>query len=548
MPPRARRQLRPLLLVIALVAGCGSPGATATPSEGPGNGATGTLSIAWEGDIASLDPSQGYDYISWPAERLIFETLVAYGDSTDLVPQLAADMPAVSDDGLVYTFTLRDGVNFVSPDGSIHRQMTADDVVHSLNRILNPDLTPTPSPVSGAFFVLIEGGQAVIDGEADEASGLTAVDEMTVEIRLEEPNVAFLNILAMPFASIVPADLADEDTEAFAEEPVGTGPYTLESYTVGDVAVFVRNPHYWGDAPPTDRVELRFGIDTNTAVQQVQANQLDIMGDPIPAGMVNSLREDPQYADRVVVFDQVAIAYLSMDTSAPDSPLSDVDVRRAINHAVDKENLIQVLAGRGEVAHCILPPPVPGHNPDCRPYEYDPDLARDLLAEAGHGEFATTLYTDNTEDSTAVAQAIQQDLADVGITVEIVTQSFDELIGTITVPHQAPLVYIQWFQDFPDPSDFIDPILSCAAAVEGGSNSSWYCSEEIDELAAEARPIQDPGERLAMYGEIERLIMDDAPWVPLFFPAIDTFISERVVNFSTHPVWFVDLAKYEVRD
>lgn len=179
----------------------------------------GTLSIAFEGDIASLDPSQGYDFISWPAERLIFETLVGYSGSTDIVPVLATEMPEVSEDGTVYTFTLREGVSFVKPDGSIHREMTADDVVYSLNRLLNPNLTPTPSPVGGSFFALIDGAQAVLDGDAEEASGLVAVDDHTVEITITNADQTFLNIMALPFASVVPADLAGEDTEAFASEP-----------------------------------------------------------------------------------------------------------------------------------------------------------------------------------------------------------------------------------------------------------------------------------------------------------------------------------------
>lgn len=530
----------------------GESGASEAPdqSEAPSASAGGVLSIGFEGDIASLDPSQGYDFISWPAERLMFETLITYGESTELVPWLAAEMPAVSEDGLTYTFTLREGVSFVLPDGTVHREMNADDVVHSLNRVLNPNLIPTPSPVSGSFFTIIEGAQAVIDGEEDAASGLVAVDERTVEITITQPDLTFLNILAMPFGSIVPADLAGEDTEAFAAEPVGTGPYLLESYTVGQSAMFVPNPHYWGDPPANGGVEFRVGIDANTAVQQVEANQLDIMGDPIPAGVITSLRENPEYDDRLSIFNQVAVSYLSIDTTPPDGgPLADVRVRQAMNHAIDKENILQLMRGRGVVAHCIYPTDMPGYNPDCQPYDYDPDRAMELLEEADTADgFATTLYTDPSEDSTAIAQAIQQDLGAIGIEIEIITQEFDVLLGTISTPHEAPLVWIGWFQDFPDPSDFYDPILSCASAVEGGANTAWYCDEENDALAAEAKGLQDLDQRLEMYRQLELQVMEDAPWVPVMFPSIDTFISERITNFSSHPVWFVDLAKYGTTD
>lgn len=526
----------------------GAAGASREPeaSDGADPSTGGVLSVAWEGDITSLDPSQGYDFISWPAERLIFETLVTYGDSTELVPGLAAEMPTTSDDGRVYTFTLRDGISFVKPDGSVHRNMTADDVVHSINRVLNPNLTPSPSPVAGAFFVMIAGGQAVVDGEAEVAEGIVAIDERTVEFTLERADPTFLNVMAMPFASIVPADLATEDTVAFADEPVGTGPYTLQSYTVGDKAVFDINDHYWGDPPANGGVELRFGVDANTAVQQVEADQLDMMGDPIPSGVITTLRENPAYADRIPLISQVAVTYLSIDTSPPEGgPLADVQVRQAINHAIDKENIVQLYRGRGTVAHCIFPTDMPGHNPACVPYDYDTARATQLLDEAGYADgFTTTLYTDPSEDSTAAAQAIQQDLGVVGIEVEIITQEFDVLLGTISTPHEAPLVYIGWFQDFPDPSDFIDPILSCASAVEGGANSAWYCDDEIDALAAEAKVMAEEQQRLAAYQDLELRIMEDAPWVPIIFPLTDTFLSSRVTDFAPHPVWFIDLARY----
>ncbi len=548
--------------LVVLLAACGGQTASSTSSrpsagegesptgsEAPNEGSSGVLSVAWEGDIASLDPSQGYDFISWPAERLIFETLVGYSSSAEVVPVLAAEMPEVSDDGTVYTFTLREGVSFVLPDGTVHREMTADDVVASLNRVLNPNLTPTPSPVAGSFFTLIQGAQAVVDGEADEATGLVAVDDQTVEITINNADLTFLNILAMPFASVVPADLAGEDTEAFAAEPVGTGPYTLESYTVGQSAVFTPNAHYWGDPPANGGVELRFGVDANTAVQQAEANELDLMGDPIPAGVITSLRENPAYEDRLIEIDQIVTSYVSIDTTPPDDgPLGNVLVRQAMNHAIDKENILQLQRGRGVVANCIFPPLMPGFNPDCAPYEYDPERAAELMEEAGYAEgFTTTLYTDPSEDSTANAQAIQQDLAEIGIEVEIVTQEFDVLIGTITVPHEAPLVLIAWFQDFPDPSDFYDPILSCAAA-EGGFNTSWYCNEDNDALAAEAKGLQDLEQRLEMYQELELAVMEDAPWIPILHPSIDTLLSDRVTNFEPHPVWLIDLAAYAVSD
>ena len=542
--------------LLTLVACGGQQAQTTSPSgtseapqasDGPAAEAGPTLSIAYEPDIQSMDPAIAYDYVSITAVHLVFESLVGYDDGTTLVPVLAEEMPAVSDDGLTYTFTLREGVSFVNPDGSVLKEMTADDVAYSLNRILNPNLTPTPSPVAGAFFIQIEGGQDVIDGNADEASGIEVIDDRTIAITITAPNRAFLNVLAMTFGSVVPEGTG-EDTAAFSEAPIGTGPYYLESYTSGDEARLVRNPHYWGEAPPSDVISFQVGVDTATQTQRVQANELDITGDSVPTGLLQEVR-GPDYVDRLHESAIVAVNYVAINNAVEDPPLNDVLVRRAIAHAIDKENLIEVTGGRGEVANCIFPPAMDAYDPDCNPYPYDPDRARELLAEAGVSDgFSTSYYTDPSEDSRALAQAIQQDLAAVGIEIEIVTQEFDVLIETILAEPGVPLLGIAWLQDYPDPSDFYDPILSCAAIAPAGFNTAWACSEEADALAAEALGMQDVAERADAYREVQRLFMDEVLYVPTTYPEQTALVSERMDNFYLHPVWLFDLAKYTVSE
>ena len=549
-----------LAFVLALVASaCG--GTTATPAPGdsqvsapvtpsaaaPSLDATegasggGVVSIAFESDIQYFDPALAYDVVSAAATRLLFDTLVQYDASTGLEPGLAEAMPTVSADGRTYTFKLRPGVQFHKPDGSVLREMTADDVVASLNRILDPNLKPTPSPVGPAFFAIIAGAQEVLDGVAPTASGIRAVDPLTVEIELTAPDKRLLNILAMGFGSVVPAE-AGADATAFGAAPIGTGPYHLAEYVQGQKAVFARNDTYWGAMPPNAGAEIRIGLDANTQLQQAIAGDLDLMGDQIPPGAFTATVNDPSLLDRIHRRTDVAVFFLSIDTSAPDSPLSDVRVRRAMNHAVDKDNLVKVQNGRGGPAHCILPPAMPGHDPTCQPYDYDVARAQALMAEAGQSAgFTTQLYTDPSDLSKAMAEAIQADLVKIGITAEIVLQEFDVLLGTITTPHQAPLVYIGWFQDFPDPSDFIDPVLSCAAAVAGGANTSWYCNEQIDALSAAALAEQDDATRLAMYQDIQRRIMADAPWVPTTLSETVEVVSDRVSGTYLHPVYPYDL-------
>jgi ABC-type transport system substrate-binding protein len=532
-------------VLIVVVAACGQ-GASPSPSAASDQG--GTLSIGFESDIQYSDPALAYDFVSWPANRLMFETLVTYDAGTTLVPALAAEMPRISDDGLVYTFKLRTGVQFVKAGGEVHREMTADDVVFSLNRLLRQDLLPNPSPVGGAFFSVIEGAEAVLDGSAETASGLRAVDASTVEITLSRPDRTFINVLAMQFGSVVPADLAGYDAAAFGAAPVGTGPYWRESYTAGESAVFQRSTSYWApENAKADTIEFRLLVTIENQLRQVQANELDIMGDQIQPADFNAVTTDPAYADRLIRDPTVSVAYLTMDVSGEESPFTDVRVRQAVNHAIDKENQVRIQNGRAVVAGCIFPPNLPGHDPACDPYPYDLARAQALMAEAEVSGFSTELYTDTSDLSRLSAEAIATDLAKLGIDVEVITQDFDTLLGTIAVPHAAPMVLISWFQDFPDPSDFIDPILSCATAVEGGSNNSWYCNEDVDADAAAARQILDLQEAIPDYQDIERRIMADAPIVPILFPEWVILRSQRVPGFTgLHPVWYYQLHEYAI--
>jgi ABC-type transport system substrate-binding protein len=529
----------------------GGPSAAAPSEAAPSVAATqgGTLSIAFNSDIQYFDPAKGYDVVSWPAERLIYEGLLGYDSGTKLVPLLADGMPTVSADGKAYTIKLRSGVKFVKPDGSVLREMNADDVVASLNRVLDPNLKPSASPVSGAFFGNIVGANDVIGGKATTASGIKKIDASTIEIDLNGADATFLNILATPFASVVPAETVHDAAEV-AKSPIGTGPYVLKEYTKGTQATFVANKSYWQAGQPyLDEIDFKVGVDDNAAIQQIQADQLDLLGDPLPAGSFTQITTDPKYKDQLFTHTLVDTDYLFMDTQQADKgPLSKVEVRQALNYAIDKDNLLKLVHGAGVKAECILPPDMPGYDPNCHPYGFDQQKAKDMLAAAGYPSgFESTLYTDTTDPDPQIAQALQQDLATVGVKVNIVTEEFATFLDRIETPHKAPMGYVGWFQDYPDPSDFFDPLLSCQSAVQGGANASLYCDKDVDALAAKARAGTDQATRLQQYQQIQNTIMAAAPWVPLRHQVWFTLVSTRVASFGLHPVWLYDLRNVTVK-
>jgi len=526
-------------------AGTTGPVTTEGPGGTPGIPSGGTLSIGWNGEIQWLDPAVGYDVTSWPAERLVFEGLLDYDDGVNLVPLLADGMPTESADGKSYTFKLHTGVNFVKPDGSVLRPMTADDVAYSITRNMNPNLKPSPSPVGTGFFGNIVGAADVLAGTATTATGIKVIDPATIEFDLVKADPTFLNVLATPFGSIVPKELAGEDSTAFSAAPVGTGPFLLKSYTKGQGASFVRNPAYWQPGlPHLDAIDYRTGQDDNAMLQQIEAGTLDLMGDPFPPAQFTDVTTNPEFSSQVQHTTLANVDYVFMDTQqANGGPFSKLAVRQAVNYVIDKDAILQITHGAGQAASCIYPPVLPGYDANCNPYPRDVEKAKQLMKDAGYeAGFDTKFYTDTTDPDPQIGASIQQDLASIGIRTEIVSQEFATFLNTIETPHAAPMGWVGWFQDYPDPSDFIEPTLTCATAVPGGANAALYCNPAVDALMAQAKGEVDKTKRLQEYQQIQTMIMADAPWAPFRHQEWYTLVGKRVGGFAIHPVW-----QYNVR-
>jgi ABC-type transport system substrate-binding protein len=216
-------------------------------------------------------------------------------------------------------------------------------------------------------------------------------------------------------------------------------------------------------------------------------------------------------------------------------PFDNVKVRQAVNMAINKDRIIRIINGRAVPANQPLPPTMPGFAKDYEGYKYDVEGAKRLLAEAGLADgFETELYVYNTDPQPRIAQAIQQDLAAIGIKAEIKSLAQANVIAAGGEPDQAPMVWsggMAWIADFPDPSNFYGPILGCSGAVKGGWNWSYYCNKALEERATAADSITDPAkkaEREEAWRSIFLDIMKDAPWAPVFNEQRFTIRSERL--------------------
>lgn len=501
-----------------------APAADATTPD-PDAKQGGNIVITYKDDVATLDPAIGYDWQNWSMIKSLFDGLMDYvPGTTELRPGLAESYE-ISEDGQTFTFKLRSGVKFHNG-----REMTAEDVKFSLDRVTAP---ATQSPGAG-FFGMIDGYEAVAAGEADSLSGVTVVDPTTVEIKLSRPDATFLHVMALNFASVIPEEAVAEHGADFGKNPVGTGAFKLGEWALGQRVVFTRNEDYWRDGLPyLDQITFEIGQEPIVALLRLQSGEVDIPGDGIPPAKFQEVMADPEQKARVVEGGQLQTGYITMNVEIP--PFDQKGVREAVNMAINKDRVVQMINNRALPANQPLPPSMPGYDESYEGYAYDVDAAKAKLAEAGFPDgFDTELFVMNTDPNPRIAQAIQQDLSQIGIRAEIQSLAQANVIAAGGEKDAAPMIWsggMAWIADFPDPSNFYGPILGCAGAVPGGWNWSWYCNEELDKRATEADSIVDPArqeERSQMWSKIYTDIMADAPWVPVFNEQRFTMKSPRM--------------------
>ena len=522
-----------LILLMTLLAACGGVPAAA-PTENPADSTTptkgGSMIIAYKDDLATLDPAIGYDWTNWPAIKMVFDGLLDYDSGTTIMPRLAESLPTVSADGTVYTFKLRKDVKF-----SNGREFTADDVVYTITRVLDP---ATGSPGAG-FFVGIKGAQEFIDGSVTTVEGIQALDANTVEFTLSAPDVTFLNKMALNFAFIVPQEEVEKAGENFGHAPIGTGPFTLKEWKSGEFLAFERNPNYFYEGLPyLDSITIQVGVAPDVALLRLEKGEIQMMGDPPPGADWTRITTDPAWANRIEKQPTVNTTYIAINTTM--EPFDKVEVRQALNHAIDKQRIVQLLNGRATVANQILPPLMPGYDPAYTGYEYDPEKAKTLLTEAGFPDgFETSIECISVDPQPKLCESFQQDLAKVGIKLTINSLAAPNVIDDAG-NGKTPLVWsggLAWTQDYPDPDDFYAPILGCDSNVPGGWNWARYCNEEVHAKSLELLAMTDRNARLEAYKPLFKSLMEDAVWVPVINGEYDVAHSENLHGQPTliHP-------------
>ncbi len=512
-------KLLTVLLASALVlSACSS-------SSDDAGGSGGAITVAYQNDIATLDPAIGYDWQNWSIIKSLFSRLLDYEPgTTNLVPDLATEMPKISADGKTFEFTVRDDVKFHNG-----RLLVAEDIKYSIERAVNPK---TQSPGAG-FFASIDGFDAASAGKSTDISGITVNSPTSITFKLSRPDATFLHVMAINFASVVPKEDAEKFGPDFGKNPVGSGAFKFTSWALGQKLTLDKNTDYYREGlPKLDQINFEVGVDPTVALQRLKNNEVDILGDSIPAANYIAEKENSDNEGLIIEGGQLQTGYVTLNVKI--KPLNNVKVRQAVNHAIDKARIVQILNGRADAANQPLPPSMPGYDTGYKGFAYDVAKSKALLAEAGLANgFSTELWTSNTDPNPRIAQSIQEDLAKVGIKASIKSLAQANVIEAGS-SGKAPMVWsggMAWIADFPDPSNFWGPILGCGGAVPGGWNWSQYCNKTLDADAVKADAMTDPAkadERQKLWGSVFTRAMDEAPWVPIFNEKRITMKSSRL--------------------
>jgi ABC-type transport system substrate-binding protein len=529
MNPKSKHRLgMGIAAVLTLGASLYQTPAAETSKETPRRG--GILHLAFDQEFRSLDPAISFDNESVPLTRLLFRGLIDYNDTATALQPDQADEWSISQDGKTYTFRLRPGTRF-----SNGREVEAEDYVYSLERVLNPKT----GSQGQTYYEVIKGAKDFIQGRTPHVTGLRAPDRRTLVIELEEPLFTFRYVIAMAFACVVPREVVSQLGKNFQEHLVGSGPYRLAEWRRGMCWRFERNPYYAGPDGFVDGIEILIGPDRTTIAMMIERGEMDLTIAETPTAA--AFKRDPRRRDWLGGFEVACTQSLFLNTEL--KPFDNVLVRRAVAHAINKERILRQVGGWGKVARTSVPPSMPWSNPGCPAYDYDPQKARALLAEAGIAPGTRTEMWAFPGYYGKVAQAIQQDLREAGLEVEMKVVNFAVFQDAVTHRGKVPCFFWGWTQDYPDPSNFLDVLFNGERITETDSvNRSFYNSESVNRLLNQAGKSLDAAERTELFRKAEDLITQDVPWVPVVYPIFPILHHPRLQNAIPHPVW---LWRYE---
>ena len=486
-------------------------------------------------DPPTLDPHLTTDATSARIIVEVFGGLVTIDRDLNIVPDLAESWN-VTGEGRVYTFHLR-------PDAVFHdgKPVTAHDVQWSLERATNPLIE---SPVVDQYLGDIVGVKEKLNGDSMSISGVRFIDEHTIEITIDEAKSYFLAKLTYPTGFVLDKENVEANPRNWFREPNGTGPFRLTEYRVGETLRLGRNEDY--HLGPANLEEFEFILSGGTQLLMYENDEIHIAGVSLADLDRFSDPSNDLYPELRTAPPSFSVNYIGLNVNEP--PLDDVKVRQALNYAIDKHEIASVVLGDlVRPADGILPPNFPGYDESVQGYEFDPVRARQLLGESKYGDdldnipsiTITTAGSFGANVSLDMEVVLQMWERNLGITAEFQQTEFATFLKDL---HKGrfQMFDIGWIADYPDPENFLDILFHS----QSSNNHTHYNNPEVDDLLMQARVETNTDARYALYNQAEQKILDDAPWVPLWFDGESKLLVKPTVHDYLLPPLIIPRLRY----
>ncbi|MET3234449.1 UNVERIFIED_ORG: dipeptide transport system substrate-binding protein [Burkholderia sp. 1263] len=507
-----------------------------------------SLTVCTEASPDGFDVVQFNSLVTTNASAdVIFNSLVSYDEAAKKVVPALADKWSVSADGLIYTFHLRPNVQFQTTDYfKPSRPLDASDIVFTFSRMLD-DASPWHKVAGASGFP-----HAQSMGLPKLIKSVSKVDASTVRFELNQPDASFISILTMGFASIYSAEYADQLFKAGRQsdlnaKPVGTGPFVLKSYTKDSIIRYDANPTYWGAKPKVDRLIYAIAPDASVRAQKVKAGECQIALSPKPQDVANAKNDQTL---KVVQTPAFMTAFIALNTQK--KPLDNPKVRQALNLSFDRGAYLKtVFDDTARPANNPYPPTTWSYDKSVAAYPYDPAKAKKLLADAGFPNgFDTTIWVRPTgsvlnPNPKAGAELLQADLAKIGVRAEVKVIEWGELIKRAK-QGQHDLLFMGWAGDNGDPDNYLSPLFSCNS-VKSGINFARFCDPQLDKLIADGKTTTDLASRTRAYEAAQKIIHEQAPWIPLGYPTAVAITRADVDGYHASAFGRQDFAAVSVK-
>ena len=487
----------------------------------------------WDSGPITLDPAISGEMSSHSYVMNLFSGLVKLNTNLETEPDIAESW-TVSEDGTTYTFHLRENVRFHSG-----RALTAADFKFSWERACNP---ATGSRTAVTYLNDIIGARDVLEGRATDISGVTVVDDYTLRVNIESPKAYFIDKLTYPTAFVVDSETVSEGSDWW-KEPNGTGAFEMWQWDEGNLIALIRNVDYYGEPPVLDAVY--FHLLSGIPIALYEQGQIDVVS--VSSAYMDQVTDpaNPVHTE-LVSSPELSLYYIGFDVTEP--PFDDVYVRQAFCHAVDRERIVRVLFKDSvQVASGYLPAGLPGYDPALNAFEFDPALARELLEMSSYGSadqlppitITVSGYANSFPEYIAAAMYDWEENLGVEVSVrQLEPEVFLYHLGD----ERDELFSMGWIADYPDPYNFLGTLFGTGEE----NNIGDYSNPELDELLALAAAEQDDELRLEIYRQAERIVVEDAPCLPLVYGANHVLVKPYVSGYVPSPLGVPDLSVVKV--